>query len=190
MAKVFKYGLLLFIICSFLTGNYEAMFTGIIETPSEVFDLVKVIVLSCCLWSGFLNIIKASGLIRHIAFICRPILRFIYGDIVEQDDIYVYLSSNFIANLLGVGTLASMSGLKAMKVLQSKQENPKIPCREMMTLVIVNTAGLSLIPTTIMSIRQTYHSEDVLGFFKYSVLIGASITIIGILISRVLEHYE
>lgn len=190
MARVFKYGLLFFIICAFLTNNHQEMFIGILETPANVFELVKVIVLSGCLWSGFLNIIKASGMIKHIAFICRPILRFIYGDVVENDDIYVYLSSNFIANLLGVGSLASISGLKAMKVLQSRQKNPKVPCKEMMILVIINTAGLSLIPTTMMTIRQTYHSQDVLGFFRYSIIIGVIITFIGIMISKVIERHD
>lgn len=190
MARVFKYGLLFFIVCSFLTNNHEKMFISILETPASVFDLVKVIVLSGCLWSGFLNIIKASGLIKHIAFICRPVLRFIYGDVVDDDDIYVYLSSNFIANLLGVGSLASISGLKAMKVLQGRQTNPKVPCKEMMILVVVNTTGLSLIPTTMMTIRQSYHSQDVIGFFRYSILIGVIITFIGIVISKVIERHD
>lgn len=190
MAKLFKYGLLLFIGCAFVTNQHEQMFSSILETPANVLELVTVIVLSGCLWSGFLNIIKASGLINHIAFICRPVMRFIYGDVVEQEDIYVYLSSNFIANLLGVGSLASISGLKAMKVLQSRQKDPKVPCKEMMTLVIVNAAGLSLIPTTMMTIRQTYQSQDVLGFFKYSILIGVIITFVGIMISKVIERHD
>jgi spore maturation protein A len=189
MAKVFTYGLIGFIICAFVTNNQQTMFTSILETPVTVFEIVKVIVLSACLWSGFLNIIKASGFITHIAFICRPILRFMYGNIVDDTDVFMYLSSNFIANLLGVGSLASISGLKAMKVLMNKQKS-SIPTKEMMVLVIINTTGLSFVPSTLMSIRQSYQSQDIVGFFKYSVIIGMVITILGILISKVIEHHD
>lgn len=188
MAKVFKYGLLCFMICAFLTNHHQIMFTSILETPTKVFDLVKILVLSACLWNGFLNIIKASGCIHHLAFICRPILRFMYGNSIEDSSLFIYLSSNFIANLLGVGSLASISGLKAMKILAKQQT--KLPSKEMMVLVIINTTGLSLLPSTLMTIRQSYDSQDIVGFFKYSIIIGIIITMIGILISKVIEHHD
>lgn len=189
MASVFKYGLVLFVICGFFTNHHELMFASILETPMAVFDLIKMIVLSGCLWNGFLNIIKASGFINHLSFIFKPILHCIYGNVIEDTSIYMYLSTNFIANLLGVGSLASISGLKAMEALKPLQKDPKIPCKEMMLLVVMNTTGLSLIPTTMMTLRQNYHSQDILGFFKYSLVIGIIITIVGIIASKVIERY-
>lgn len=189
MAKVFKYGLVFFILVAFLTNNETIMFKQILNSPKQVFELVKVIVLSACLWNGFLNIIKASGLIKHLANLLKPLLKLIYGKIVNDDIVYLYLSTNFIANLLGVGSLASISGLKAMQALRKYQSNPKIPCKEMMLLVILNTTGLSLIPSTMMTLRQSYGSHNLLGFFKYSLAIGIIITVIGIISSKVIEHY-
>ena len=115
MAKVFKFGLIFFVIIAFCTNNQNKMFEAILSSPQQVFDLIKVIVLSACLWNGFLNIIKASGLIKQLSFLLKPILKLIYGNTVEDDQVYLYLSTNFIANLLGVGSLASISGLKAMQ---------------------------------------------------------------------------
>ena len=162
MAKVFKFGLIFFVIIAFCTNNQNKMFEAILSSPQQVFDLIKVIVLSACLWNGFLNIIKASGLIKQLSFLLKPILKLIYGNTVEDDQVYLYLSTNFIANLLGVGSLASISGLKAM---------------------------LSIIPTTMMTLRQSYGSHDILGFFGYSLTIGFVITIVGIIASKVIEHY-
>lgn len=190
MSNVFKYGLIVFIICAFLTNNQTVMFTGLLETPMKVFDLIKMIVLSGCLWNGFLNIIKASGFIHHLSFICKPILYLIYGSVIEQEEIFLYLSSNFIANLLGVGSLASISGLQAMKAMKPLQKDPNVPCKEMMILVIMNCTGLSIVPTTMMTIRQNYGSLDILGFFKYSIIIGIIITIVGVITSKVIEHYD
>ena len=59
----------------------------------------------------------------------------------------------------------------------------------MMLLVIMNTTGFSLIPSTMMTLRQSYGSQNVLGFFIYSLAIGFIITIIGIVVSKVIEHY-
>ena len=139
MAKVFKYGLVFFILVAFITNHQDEMFKAILDSPNQV---------------------------------------------------YLYLSTNFIANLLGVGSLASISGLKAMKSLTKYQTNPKIPCKEMMLLVILNTTGLSIIPTTMMTLRQSYGSKDILGFFGYSIVIGLIITVIGVIASKVIEHYE
>ena len=74
MAKVFKFGLIFFVIIAFCTSNQNKMFEAILSSPQQVFDLIKVIVLSACLWNGFLNIIKASGLIKQLSFLLKPIL--------------------------------------------------------------------------------------------------------------------
>ena len=190
MAKLFKWGLMLFFLTAILTHNQDIMFKAILDSPYQVFDLIKTLILSACLWNGFLNIIKASGLINQLSYILKPILKLIYGNIINDESLYLYLSTNFIANLLGVGSLASISGLKAMQSLTKYQDNPLVPCKEMMLLVILNTTGLSIIPTTIMTLRQSYNSHNVLGFFKYSLAIGFIITIIGIITSKVIEHYE
>lgn len=189
MAKVFKYGFILFIVVAFLTNHQSDLFIGILNTPLQVFDLTKTIVLSACLWNGLLNIIKSSGFIHHLSFLLKPILRLIYGHVVDDEHVYLYLSSNFIANLLGVGSLATISGLKAMKSLQKYQNHQHVPCKETMMLVIINTTGLSLVPSAMMSLRQSYHSQDLLSFFKYSVVIGIVITVIGVIVAKIIEAY-
>lgn len=59
-----------------------------------------------------------------------------------------------------------------MKSLTKYQSNPKVPCKEMMLLVIMNTTGLSIIPTTMMTLRQSYGSHDILGFLVTALLLG------------------
>lgn len=189
MAKIFKYGLIIFILISFFTHNQSQLLSAILSSPQQVFDLIKILVLSACLWNGLLNIIKASGLINHLSLILKPVLKLIYGKAIEDKEAYLYLSTNFIANMLGVGSLASISGLKAMQALTKFQTNKNIPCKEMMLLVIMNTTGFSLIPSTMMTLRQNYSSQNVLGFFIYSLVIGFIITVIGIIVSKVIEHY-
>ena len=68
MAKVFKFGLIFFVIIAFCTCNQNKMFEAILSSPQQVFDLIKVIVLSACLWNGFLNIIKTEDLLNNYRF--------------------------------------------------------------------------------------------------------------------------
>ena len=116
-------------------------------------------------------------------FLFKPLLRWIYGRCIQDEQIYQALSSNLIANLLGLGTLATMSGLQAISKLKEKNYPLQIKI-----LVVINTAGFSILPTTMMTIRQNYHSQNILAFYPYGLFIGFSITIIGIVIIKVIEH--
>lgn len=187
MAKLFHYGFILFIVIGIIMNRQGMMVEAILDTPFQVFDLVKTLVLSACLWNGLLNIIQASGIIDHLSFIMKPILYFIYGKEIEDQTIYYYLSSNLVANLLGLGTLATISGLKAIKVLDTHYHQDT-PSKAMKMLIVVNTAGFSLIPSTMMTLRQNYHSLSVLAFYPYSLAIGLTITMIGIVIIKVFVH--
>lgn len=190
MAKVFKIGMVLFIVFGFLNNQQEQMLTTLLETPIQVLDLVTILILSACLWNGFLSVMKAAGVIEDFSFFCKPILRLVYGNCVEDKDVYVYLSSNFIANLLGLGTLATISGIQAMKQLNNENKTPSQPTRQMLLLVVMNTTGLTLLPTTMMTLRHNMGSVEALGFFRYSFCIGIIITIIGVIVTKVLTNHE
>ena len=183
MNKIFHYGIIIFLIIGFLLNKQETMLSAILQTPFEVFDLCKTLILSICLWNGLLKIIQASKMIEHFNFIFKPILHFIYGKSIENQQIYQALSSNLLANLLGLGTLATMSGLQAITLLHQKHYPIQIKM-----LVVINTAGFSLLPTTMMTIRQNYHSQNILAFYPYSLFIGFLITLIGIIIIKVIER--
>lgn len=183
MNKIFHYGIILFIIVGLIFNKQEAMLKALLQTPFDVFELCKTLILSICLWNGLLKIIQASNMMNHLNFLFKPLLRWIYGRCIQDEQIYQALSSNLIANLLGLGTLATMSGLQAIFKLKEKNYPLQIKI-----LVVINTAGFSILPTTMMTIRQNYHSQNILAFYPYSLFIGFSITIIGIVIIKVIEH--
>lgn len=187
MSKLIHYGLLLFVIIGLLLHRQDVMMNALLDTPFQVFDLVKTLVLSACLWNGLLNIIQAAGIIDRLSFVIRPVLAFIYGKTITDQEIYRDLSANLLANLLGLGTLATISGLKAIRNLNAKAPHDS-PSQAMKMLVVINTAGFSLLPATMMTLRRNYHSQDILSFYPYSLVIGLTITLIGILIVKVSSH--
>ena len=183
MAKVIHYGLIIFIVIGFLFHRQEMMMDAALSAPFAVFDLVKTLILSACLWNGLLNIIQASKIIERLRFFFRPLLKVIYGRDIEDPEIYQFLSSNLLANLLGLGTLATLSGLKAIRKLDEFHHYRF--SKSMKMLIVINTAGFSLIPTTMMTLRKNYHSQALLAFYPYSLLIGLIISGVGILIIKV-----
>ncbi len=172
MNKIFHYGIILFIIVGLIFNKQEAMLKALLQTPFDVFELCKTLILSICLWNGLLKIIQASNMVNHLNFLFKPLLRWIYGRCIQDEQIYQALSSNLIANLL-----------QAISKLKEKNYPLQIKI-----LVVINTAGFSILPTTMMTIRQNYHSQNILAFYPYSLFIGFSITIIGIVIIKVIEH--
>lgn len=187
MAKIWKYGMVVFFIYALFQHNEEQLMNGIMETPSIAFDLVLTLILSACLWNGFLNIIEKSGFMNYLSFLFRPLLKLIYGPIIYKDDVYAYISSNIIANLLGLGTLATVSGLKAFKKL-NEYNHHDYPSREMLTLVIMNTVGITLFPSSLLMLRKQFGSLQLYQFYPYMIIISLSILIIGLLIQRMIDH--
>lgn len=187
MAKIWKYGMICFLLIALINQREDKLMDAIMNTPSIAMNLVLTVVLSACLWNGFLNIIEKSGFMNYLSFLLKPILKFVYGKIIVKEDIYSCLSSNIIANLLGLGTLATVSGLKAFKRLD-EYNNHDYPSREMLTLVIINTVGLTLFPTSLLMIRKQYQSQYLYQFYPYMLIISISILIIGLIIQRMIDH--
>lgn len=98
MAKVWKWSVVIFLLTGLLLHHEEDMMNAMMETPYLVFDLVTTVILSACLWGGFLNIIEKTGFMDYLSFLLKPLLRLIYGPILDQENVYAYLSSNVVAN--------------------------------------------------------------------------------------------
>lgn len=187
MGKIWKYGMIVFIVLSLLNGRYEELMDAFMETPSLTFDLVLSLVLSACFWNGFLNIIEKSHFMDYIAFLLKPLLGFIYGKIIDKENVYTCLSSNIIANMLGMGTLATVSGLKAFSILNN-YNTKDYPSREMLTLVIINTVGITLFPSSLLMIRKQLGSQNIYQFYPYMIFISLFVLVIGLVIQRLIDH--
>ncbi|MEG0277055.1 MAG: hypothetical protein RR630_08490 [Coprobacillus sp.] len=188
MARIWKWSIVIFLLCGLLLNREEDMMTALMDTPYQVLDLVMTVILSAALWGGFLKIIEKTGFMNYFSFLLKPILRLMYGKIIHEDDVYAYISSNVIANLLGLGSLATLSGIKAFVRLNELNPHPSRPSREMLTLIIVNTAGLCLFPSSIIMLRKQFGSASLYEFYPYMLLISITIIIIGLIVQRVIDH--
>lgn len=176
-----------FIICSIIYGIFSG---NLIQINNSIFDSIKIsteliisLFGSMCFWNGIMNIVKNTKLINQIIYLINPIIKFLFKNIDEKSDLYKNISLNIISNLLGLGNSATLCGLKAVEEMHEKNlEKNKLSNNEFL-FILINTASIQLIPTTIISIRASLGSKSpsliIPGVWFSSIISFISIILLG-----------
>ncbi|MEI3508059.1 MAG: nucleoside recognition domain-containing protein [Bacilli bacterium] len=117
-------------------------------------DLIIQIFPLLAIWLGIMNIAKQSGLLEKASNFISPVLSKIFPEIPKGHESLGLISSNIIANLFGLGNAATPFGLKAMESLQKLNKEKDTASRRIITFLVINTCGVTLVPTTIISLRM------------------------------------
>lgn len=189
MNKIFSFSILVSLLFGLACQRHQIMFQALLSLPPTVFELCLSLVLTTCLFNGFLEIAKASGLILSLSRILMPLFKKIYPDLANEPEVIGLIASNFIANFIGLSGLALVSGLEAMQALDKLNQDKSKPSYAMKTLIIFNTTGCSLLSMTVMSLRAKFHAQDPSGFTIYTLCIGLIVLIIGLLILKGIEKH-
>lgn len=143
-----------------ITGRADVLNAQILSSGKATLELVMQIFPLVSLWLGIMNIAKESGLLLKVSKLIYPFLHRIFPEIPKGHESFGYISSNILSNMFGLGNAATPFGLKAMKSLQSLNKNKEEASHSMITFLIINTCGLCIIPTTIISLRMLYDSKN------------------------------
>jgi len=171
------------LFCLF-TNNINIVNDTILNSTKTAFDLTMKIFPVMALWLGIMKIAEVSGLLKKMSLKLAFILKYLFPDIPKGHISLSYISSNIIANMFGLGNAATPFGLKAMKSLQELNNNKQTASRSMITFLVLNTSGVTLIPTTIISLRMMYGSLNPTSIVLPCVIITSCSTIGGLLIDR------
>ena len=151
--------IVLSLLSGLLSGNIETITKGAIDGCAEGVSLCVSLLGIMCFWTGISKIAEKSGLIEGFARLIRPITKFLFPRLKEGSEALSAIVMNMVANFFGMGNAATPLGIKAMKELD-KINGSKEASNEMCTFAVINTASIQLIPSTIISLRQTFGSED------------------------------
>lgn len=132
----------------------EAAFGGAQTGVTVCLGLISILVF----WMGLMRIAEDAGLVRKLANFMAPVVRKLFPDVPSDHPAMGYILSNMSANLLGLGNAATPMGIKAMQELQKINPNPTVATPAMCTLLALNTASITLVPTTIIAIRMNFGS--------------------------------
>ena len=136
-----------------LTGRTAELSAAALSGGTRAVQLVLSIGGVMCLWSGVMKIAERSGLIELFAKLLRPVIRLLFGDVKKKSAAERYISMNMTANLFGLGNAATPMGLAAMRELSALSPEKGVASKSMIRFVVINTASLQLVPTTIAAMR-------------------------------------
>ena len=170
------------ILYSFYTNT--SISNEMLSASSKSIELILTMIPIMCLWLGIMNIAKKSGLLDKLAKLLTPILKFIFPEIPKDSPCFSYISINIIMNMLGVGNAATPFGLKAMKELQDLNRDKDTASRSMITFLVMNTAAITIIPTTIISLRVLNKSINPMEIVPYIIITSTLSCIIGLILDR------
>ncbi len=159
MSYIFVFMIGISVVVSVFCGNTQALSQSITDGASEAVTLVISLSGMMCLWSGIMEVAKESGLTDKLASAFSPILKKLFPDLKKDSKAFSYICMNVSANMLGLGNAATPLGLKAMSELD-KVRVGDAATDSMITFVVMNTASIQIIPTTVCAMRASYNSAS------------------------------
>lgn len=180
--------IILGILYSLFTNNLDNLNTTIMDSTKVSLDMLFKIFPVLALWMGLTKIAEQSGLLKKLSNRLSPLLTKIFPDIPKEDESLGLIASNVVSNIFGLGSAATPFGLKAMQCLQRLNKKKNTVTKSMITFLTLNTSGLTLIPTTIISLRLMYGSLKPTSIVLACILSTIISTISGLFMDKILQR--
>lgn len=171
-----------------VNGKLDLLNTEILGSAKSSLDMILKIFPVMALWLGIMKIASESGLLKKITKIVTPLFSKMFPEIPKNHEAIGYITSNMIANIFGLGNAATPFGLKAMQSLQEINTKKDTASRSMITFLVLNTSGLTIIPTTVISLRMMYGSSNPTGIVFPCIIATFLSTIAGLIMDYILAE--
>ena len=177
------------IIYAIVTNNVDVVNNTIMESSKTSLDMIIQIFPVLALGMGLMKKKKKSKLLDKFSNLISPVLTKLFPEIPAGHESLSYIASNIIANVFGLGSAATPFGLKAMESLQNLNKKKDTASRSMITFLIINTSGVTLVPTTIISMRMMYKSVNPTSILLACIIGTTCSTIGGIFVDKIFTKW-
>jgi len=160
MSIIWSFMIIISIVFTFFNGSADVLIEHITKASSSSIENVITLAGMLCFWTGVFNILKHTPLIERLANIVKPITSKLFKKDEIDDEIMQDVALNVTSNAIGVGNAATVFGINTTKKMQVKNKNKEKPNDSMTAFILLNTASIQLIPTTMISLRALYGSEN------------------------------
>ena len=160
MNYVFPILLIVSFVSAVVTGRVAELSQSVITGAEDAVSLLLRLVSMLCLWGGVMEIGEKAGLTAMFSRLMYPAVSLIFPKLRKEKYVLEAISMNITANVLGLGNAATPLGLEAMRRLQSVNSNTAYASDEMVVFVVMNTAAMHIIPTTVAKLRGQNGSRD------------------------------
>lgn len=180
--------MLLGLITISISQGGDSAVTALNDGLKKSFELVITLVPIMCFWCGIMEIAEKCGATAFVSRLLSPLTTALFGKKFKHTEAMRRISMNMSANLLGMGNAATPLGLEAMKALDTINPSPEKASNAMCMFIVINTASIQLIPSSVIALRSMYGSQ-----FPSSIMLPTIITTIcafsiGVISAKICER--
>ncbi len=147
-------------IFSFFAGSTEAVTAALFSGAEKAVMLVISLLGMMCFWTGVLEVAEYAGLTEKVQLLLRPLIRFLFPGLSDRYGAKSAITMSIVANLFGLSNAATPLGISAMQKLQKDNPFPDTATDDMCMFVVINSASITLIPTTLLTLRTAAGSRE------------------------------
>jgi spore maturation protein A len=178
---------ILAIVLGGINGKIENVTKSAIDAASSSVTIAIGLIGTMALWLGIMKIAEDSGLLALAAKAITPILKKLFPDVPAGHPAMASMTMNIAGNMLGLGNASTALGLKAMEDLETLNAHPGVATNAMCTFLTINTAGLQLVPATMMGVLASAGSKDPTVIIGTTIAATFTALIVGIAAVKLLE---
>ena len=191
--------ILIGIIFAAFTGRMPDITNAALDSAKEAITLCITMMGVMSFWVGLMEIASKAGIIRGASRRIRPLVRFLFPKLPQNHPAQEHITTNIIANVLGLGWAATPAGLKAMEKLSNLEEDRRsgrlsgpvrkrgIASNEMCTFLIINISSLQLIPVNVIAYRSQYGSVNPAGIVGAGIAATAVSTLAAVIYCKMMD---
>jgi spore maturation protein A len=178
---------ILAVILGGINGKIENVTKAAIDAAGGAVTIAIGLIGIMALWLGIVKIAEDSGLMSLLARVIAPVMKRIFPDVPAGHPAMSSMLMNIAANMLGLSNAATPLGLKAMEDLETLNKRPGIATNAMCTFLTINTAGLQLMPATMIAILASAGSKNPTAIIGVTIASTCIALIAGVTVAKVLE---
>ncbi|MBP3330929.1 MAG: spore maturation protein A [Clostridia bacterium] len=172
-------------IAAIFSGNMQSLSDSVVNSGQDAISLVIKLTGMMCLWGGIMKIAEKSGLTRVISRFLSPLFSKLYKNVGRGSKTAEAMSMNITANLLGLGNAATPLGLEAMRRMQEENPDKTTATEDMIVFVVMNSAAMRLIPTTVATLRTQFGSASPMEIMPATWLSTAMSLLAGVITAKI-----
>lgn len=169
-------------------GTLGDVGTAVVDSAKESVSLAITMLGVMGLWCGLMEIAKTSGLLASLSGAMRPVIRWLFPGIPEEDETNEQIAVNMTANIFGLGNAATPAGLKVMENLDRLNRYSQTASNEMCTFLILNISSLQILPVTLIAYRSQYGSVNPTAIVGPAILATAASTMTAIVFCKIMNR--
>lgn len=162
---------------------------AVFSAAQEAVELTLKMLGMFCFWDGIMKIAQRGGVTDCIQKMLTPLLNLLFPNHKNDDTVKRAIAMNMTANILGLGNAATPLGLEAMRRLKANERCKDTATNDMIRFVVLNTASIRLIPTTVAMLRFEAGSASPMEILPVSAIVSLLSCSVGLLICRAAERF-